>query len=97
MSDSNAHAVQPQAEHEADTAPRRRSGEQRCRFCARENVGDVVDAGGTVGRVHRACFIEWDRKEEALEMSMTVALSLPDPREDSIERELASVTVPQAA
>jgi hypothetical protein len=97
MSDSNhAQAVQPEPEHEME-APRRRSQAQRCRFCARENVGDVVDAGGDIGRVHRACFIEWDCRQEALEMSMAAALSLPDPREEWSERELEPVPVPRAA
>ena len=67
----------------------RRAGAERCRFCADENVGDVVDAGGDVGRVHRACFIEWDRRQEALEMAAMVALSLPDPGEFWSEREIA--------
>ncbi len=68
---------------------RGRSGGQRCRFCAGQNSGDVVDAGGNVGRVHRACFIEWDRRQEALEMAAMVALSLPDPGEFWSEREIA--------
>lgn len=70
-------------------AQRGRAGTRRCRFCARENAGEVVDAGGDVGRVHRACFVEWDRRQEALEMAMMVALSLPDPRESWSEREIA--------
>jgi hypothetical protein len=56
-----------------------------------------VDAGGDIGRVHRACFIEWDCRQEALEMSMAAALSLPDPREEWSEREVEPVPVPQAA
>ena len=68
---------------------RGRSGAQRCRFCAGQNSGDVVDAGGDVGRVHRACFIEWDRRQEALEMAAMVPLSLPDPGEFWSEREIA--------
>jgi hypothetical protein len=66
-----------------------RAAAQRCRFCARENTGDVVDAGGDIGRVHRACFIEWDRRQEALEMAAMVTLSLPDPGEFWSEREIA--------
>jgi hypothetical protein len=70
-------------------ARRGRAGAKRCRFCGCENTGDVVDAGGDVGRVHRACFIEWDRRQEALEMAAMVALSLPDPGEFWSEREIA--------
>ena len=68
---------------------RRAGAAQRCRFCARENTGDVVDAGGDIGRVHRACFVEWDRRQEALEMAAMVTLSLPDPGESWSEREIA--------
>jgi hypothetical protein len=89
MSDSKlAHYVHPEPEHEAKATSCRRSHAQRCRFCDRENIGDVVDAGGDVGRVHRACFIEWDRAEEALEAAAMVTLSLPDPGEEWTEREL---------
>jgi hypothetical protein len=94
---NRAHAVQPEPEREIDLVPRRRSQAQRCRFCSRENVGDVVDAGGDIGRVHRACFVAWDRKQEALEMSMAAALSLPDPREECTERDLEPTTVSRAA
>jgi len=79
--------------------PRARRGcarAQRCRFCGCANTGDVVDAGGDVGRVHRACFIEWDRGQEALEMAAMVALSLPDPGEFWSEREIAGDDDPQA-
>jgi hypothetical protein len=75
-------------EQHVSRAPRRGTGTQRCRFCACENTGDVVDAGGNVGRVQRACFIEWDRQEEALEMAATVGLSLPAPGEFWSEREI---------
>jgi hypothetical protein len=98
MSDLNrAHAVKPEPEREVDLVPRRRSRAQCCRFCSRENVGDIVDAGGDIGRVHRACFIAWDREQEALEMSMAAALSLPDPREEWTERDLEPTTVSRAA
>ncbi len=70
-------------------ARRGSTGAMRCPFCYCENTGDVVDAGGDVGRVHRACFIEWDRRQEALEMAAMVALSLPDPGECWSEREIA--------
>lgn len=73
---------------DTEPAPCRRSRSQRCRFCGCKNVGDVVDAGGDVGRVHRACFVEWDRRQEALEAAAMVALSMPDPGEERTEREL---------
>ena len=90
MSDPNT-AGPPviESEQHVGRARRGRGGAQRCRFCAGENTGDVVDAGGDVGRVHRACFIEWDRRQEALEMAAMVALSLPDPGEFWSEREIA--------
>ncbi|WP_242352717.1 MULTISPECIES: hypothetical protein [unclassified Anaeromyxobacter] len=90
MSDSDlAEPVVTNPEQHVSRARRGRGAAQRCRFCARENAGDVVDAGGDSGRVHRACFIEWDRRQEALEMAAMVALSLPDPGEFWSEREIA--------
>jgi hypothetical protein len=89
MSDSfEASPEDLKAGSDTEPAPRRRSRSQRCRFCGCKNVGDVVDAGGNVGRVHRACFIEWDRRQEALEAAAMVALSMPDPGEERSEREL---------
>jgi hypothetical protein len=89
MSDSiDASREDPTTESHNEPAPRQGSRAQRCRFCARENLGDVVDAGGDIGRVHRACFIEWDRRQEALEAAAMVALSLPDPGEERSERAL---------
>ncbi len=89
MSDSSlAGQVVIDAEQDVPPARRGRAGAQRCRFCGCENTGDVVDAGGDIGRVHRACFIEWDRRQEALEMAAMVALSLPDPGEYWTEREI---------
>ncbi len=90
MSDPNlARTVETNPEQHVPRPRRGRAGAQRCRFCDRENAGDVVDAGGDIGRVHRACFIEWDRREEALEMAAMVVLSLPDPGEFWAEREIA--------
>ena len=90
MSDSNpARAVEPELDHHVARAERAGTRDERCRFCSRENVGDVVDAGGDIGRVHRACFIEWDRRQEALEAAAMVTLSLPDPRESWSELEIA--------
>ena len=90
MSDPNtAGPLVIDPEQHVARARRGRAGAQPCRFCAGENTGDVVDAGGDVGRIHRACFIEWDRRQEALEMAAMVALSLPDPGEFWSEREIA--------
>ena len=61
---------------------------QSCRFCARSAVGDVIDAGGDVGKVHRACFVEWDRRQEALEAAATITSFLPDPGEMRTELEM---------
>jgi hypothetical protein len=59
-----------------------------CRFCRRSAVGDVIDVGADVGRVHRACFVEWDRRQEALEASVVLALFLPDAGESRTELEM---------
>ncbi len=59
-----------------------------CRFCTRGALGDVIDAGGDVGRVHRECFVEWDRRQEGLEAAATIACFLPDPGEIRTELEM---------
>ncbi len=58
-----------------------------CHFCAGPTVGEVVDAGGNVGVVHRSCLLEWDRLQEALEVSLGWHV-LPDPGESRTELEL---------
>jgi hypothetical protein len=60
----------------------------QCRFCTRGALGDVIDAGGDVGRVHRACFVEWDLRQEGLEAADTIACFLPDPGEIRTELEM---------
>ena len=85
MSNRNVAVVNDPEQH----APRGRAGARRCCLCNEENAGAVVDAGGDLGRVHRACFVAWDREQEALEMGAVVALSLPDPGEYWSEREIA--------
>ena len=72
------------------------SAGDKCRFCARAAVDDVVDAGGDVGRAHRVCFVEWDRRQEALEAAATIASFLPDPGELRAELEMED-TVARAA
>ena len=69
---------------------------QSCRFCTQGAAGDVIDAGGDVGRVHRACFVEWDRRQEALEAAAKIAFFLPDPGEIRSELEMEE-PVSQAA
>ena len=55
--------------------------ERRCRLCAGTAGGETVDACGDLGRVHRSCFIEWDRQQEALEVAARVGFLLGDPGE----------------
>jgi hypothetical protein len=45
---------------------------ETCRLCTGTTVDEIVDAGGDIGRVHRSCFIEWDRRQEALEMAACI-------------------------
>ena len=65
-----------------------------CCFCGKAVAREVLDAGGDVGRVHPACFEAWDAEQAAMEMSLTMALALPDPRED---QELEPVVFPMPA
>ncbi len=82
MSDSSLAGCELLApEQQVTPRPRARSA-RHCRLCDDELAGDVVNARGDIGRVHRACFIRWDREQEALEMSVTMSLALPDPLED---------------
>lgn len=96
MSDSNeAESAVPGLEERAGGTPGRRAA-RTCCFCGKEVARDVLDAGGDVGRVHPACFEAWDAEQEALEMSLTMAVALPDPRED-LDLAEGVVTVPAAA
>lgn len=38
-----------------------------CSLCGRPAAGPTVDPGPDLGRVHRSCFIAWDREAEAFE------------------------------
>jgi hypothetical protein len=51
--------------------------------------GPIIDAGGSVGRMHRRCFIAWDRRQEARE-----ALSLEALAPFFDDTELAPVPAP---
>ena len=69
--------------------------EGRCRLCAGTARGDIVDAGGDLGRVHRSCFIEWDRRQEASEAAACVGF-LGDPGEYWAELEMEDAPLPRA-
>ena len=71
--------------------------ESHCRLCAGTVRGQTVDAGGDIGRVHRSCFIEWDRQQEALEAAACVGFFLGDPREYWAELEMEDAQLPRAA
>ncbi len=71
--------------------------ERRCRLCAGTAVGETVDAGGDLGRVHRSCFIEWDRRQEALEVAGCVGWFLGDPGEYWAELEMEDAPLTRAA
>ena len=68
---------------------------EACRFCAGPPRGEMVDAGGDVGRAHLACFVEWDRRQEALEAEFGRDL-LGEAREIAAELE-PEATVARAA
>ena len=67
-----------------------------CRLCSRTTDGEIIDAGGDVGRVHRGCFTLWDRLQEALEMSACAQLA-DHPGEFSAELEMEGFPVAEAA
>ena len=59
-----------------------------CRFCARSAHGDTVTPGPSLGKVHRACFVAWDRGQEALELEFGRGFSFPDPVASRTDLEL---------
>ena len=71
--------------------------QRRCRMCAGTAGAETVDAGGDIGRVHRTCFIEWDRQQEALEVAARVGFLLGDPGEYRAELEMEDAPVLRAA
>ena len=94
MSDSNeAEGAVLGPDERVGGTPRRRAT-RTCCFCGKAVAREVLDAGGDVGRVHPACFEAWDAEQEAMEMSLTMAMALPDPRED---QELEPVVFPMPA
>ena len=80
----------------APAASSRRRAVDTCRLCSRTTDGEIIDAGGDVGRVHRACFIEWDLRQEALDMSACARFP-GDPREFWAELEMEGSPVAEAA
>ena len=71
--------------------------DRRCRLCAGTAGGETVDAGGDIGRVHRNCFIELDRQQQALEVAARVGFLLGDPGEYRAELEMEDAPVLRAA
>ena len=74
---------------EAPGAPSRcRShSDRRCSICHEPALEDLLDAGGDVGVVHRACFVRWDTEQEALEQTLARSLAFPHHAEASLEME----------
>ena len=69
-----------------------------CRFCTETMAADIADAGGDIGRVHRGCFIEWDRRQEALELEMAACVGfLGHPGEYWAELEMEGEPLARAA
>ena len=71
--------------------------ERRCRLCAGTAGGETVDACGDLGRVHRSCFIEWDRQQEALDLAACVGFLLGGPGEYWAELEMEGAPLTRAA
>ena len=69
---------------------------EMCSLCGGANDGEFMDAGGGLRRVHRRCFIEWDRQQEALEMSACVGL-VGHPGEFWAELEMEDTPLARAA
>jgi hypothetical protein len=69
-----------------------------CRLCGATDMEEIVDAGGDVGLVHRSCFIEWDRRQEALELEMAACVGLlAHPGEYWAELEMEDAPLTRAA
>ena len=84
------------ASGDAQTTKRREPQLETCRLCAGTNVDEIVEAGGDIGWVHRSCFIEWDHRQEALEMAACVGF-LDDPGEFWVELEMDGAPLARAA
>lgn len=61
--------------------------DRSCSICREPAVEDLVDAGGDVGVVHRACFVRWDTEQEALEQMLARSLGFPHHAEANLELE----------
>ncbi len=71
-------------------ASRCRSRSDRgCSLCHEPALEDLADAGGDVGMVHQACFVQWDTEQEALEQTLAQSLGFPHDAEASLELEPA--------
>jgi hypothetical protein len=62
-----------------------------CRMCGRPALEDLVDAGGDVGIAHRACFVQWDVHQEALEQMLARSCGFPHHAADAADLELDPV------
>ena len=80
----------------AASSRRTRTAVDTCHLCTRTTGGEIIDAGGDLGRVHRDCFTEWDRLQEALEMSACAQLA-DHPGEFWAELEMEGSPVAEAA
>ena len=95
-------ACDPSSETDADTSapaavplrpPSRRFRAQEggtCRVCTRPSADDLVDAGGDIGVVHHACFVLWDRRQEALEQMLAKSHGFEHQAEDSMDTDPGS-------
>jgi len=68
-----------------------------CRFCMRPAHRDTITAGPSLGKVHRACFTDWDRQQEALELEFGRGFNLSDPIAAGTDLEIESDTLSASA
>ncbi len=62
-----------------------------CGVCGRPALKDRVDAGGDIGVVHHACFVEWDARQEALEQMLASSCGFLHQAEDATDSELDGI------
>jgi hypothetical protein len=88
----------PEAVETSGAASRCRSQSDRCcSICREPALENVVDAGGDVGVVHRACFVRWDTEEEALEQMLARSLGVPHHAEANLELEPAPLAAAKSS